>query len=376
MRNDTGQATTEYTAVLALVAAALVGAGAVVGLDGVGKAVASGLRTGVCIVGGDICRASDAAAAGLSPCTVGDRSTGGGMVVSVGWLRLGEAKGLTVAQRSDGSVIVTRTHERRAGCGAGIGIDASPVGIDIGAEVSGDLTMTSGEAWEFPDAAAAARFIAGDAHPPPAWRFGEAADVLGVQAGARVGFVTLGGAEASVQEVAGARVGRGLTTLYLRARLDAGVKWWSPGHGTRTRGPTTGDVVVELTLEHGQPREIAFRRLGVNAAAGHVVDTVARLDLRDPANRAAAAPLLARPLPWEGSAAEDLDRVLRLAAQRGTVEQSVYDVRDESGRLEIAARLGAQLGVDVSKVRVERRLVDASAWVGGSGERLREDCLM
>lgn len=376
MRTDTGQATTEYTTVLALVAAALVGASAVVGLDGVGKAVASGLRTGVCIVGGDICRASDAAAAGLYPCTVDDRSTGGGAVVSVGWLRLGEAKGVTVAQRSDGSVIVTRTHERRAGGGAGVGVDVSPLGIDVGAEVSGDFTMTSGEAWEFPDAAAAARFLAGDAHPAPVWRFGEAADVLGAQAGARVGFVTLGGAEVSAQQVAGARVGRGLTTLYLRARLDAGVKWWSSSHGTRTTGPSTGDAVVELTLAHGEPREIAFRRLGAGAAAGRVVDTVARLDLRDPANRAAAAALLTRPLPWETSAAAELGSLLARAVQRGTVERSVYDVRDESGRVEVAARLGAQLGVDVSRVRVERRLVGASAWVGGSPERLREDCLM
>jgi len=252
----------------------------------------------------------------------------------------------------------------------------SPLGIDVGADVSGDFTMTSGEAWEFPDAAAAARFLAGDAQLAPVWRFGEAADVLGAQAGARVGFVTLGGVEVSAQQVAGARVGRGLTTLYLRARLDAGVKWWSSSHGTRTTGPSTGDAVVELTLAHGEPREIAFRRLGVGAAAGRVVDTVARLDLRDPTNRAAAAALLARPLPWETSAAAELGGILARAVQRGTVEQSVYDVRDESGRVEVAARLGAQLGVDVSRVRVARRLVGASAWVGGSPERLREDCLM
>jgi Flp pilus assembly pilin Flp len=374
VRDQTGQATTEYAVLLALVAAALVGAGALVGLDTVGKAVASGVRTGICIAGGDICRASDAAAAGLSPCTVSDSRKGSGTVVSVGWLRLGEAKGLTVATRSDGSVLITRTHERRGGGGAGIGVDVSPLGINLGADVSADFALTSGEAWEFPDAASAARFLAGRSDPPPVWRFGEAAEILGAQTGARLGIVTLAGAEASAQGGAGARVGRGRTTLYIRARLDAGVKTWTPG-GTRTSGPTTGDVIVELALESGEPREIAFRRLGADAAAGRVVDTVARLDLRDPANRAAASRLLAHAPPWR-TAARELHAVLALAVQRGTVEQAVYDVRDDSGSVEVAARLGAELGIDVSKVRVERRLVGASAWVGGSRERVREDCLM
>ena len=373
MHDETGQATTEYAALLALVAAALVGAGAVVGLDAVGKAVASGVRTGVCLVGGDICRASDAAAAGLAPCTLSDRRTGGGTVVSIGWLRLGEAKGLTVSKRSDGTVLVTRTHDRSAGAGAGIGLDASPLGIDVGADVSADFTFASGEAWEFPDTASAARFLARKSDPPPAWRFGETGDVLGAHAGVRVGYVTLGGIKASMQDVAGARVGRGATTLYIRTRLDAGVKAWTPAHGIRTTGPTTGDAIIELTLEHGRPREIAFRRLGATAGSGRVVDTVARLDLSDPANRAAASSLVSRPLPWTPDKTRGL---LALAVQRGTVEQSVYDVRDDSGSVEIGARFGAELGVDVEDVRVERRLVSASAWTGGSQERLRDDCVM
>jgi Flp pilus assembly pilin Flp len=375
--DTSGQAATEYAALLALVAAALVGAGAAIGLDAVGKAVASGIRTGVCIVGGDVCRASDAAAAGLSPCTVEDSTNGGGLIVSVGWLRLGDAGGVTVAVRSDGSVLVTRTHARRGGAGVGIGLDATPLGLDVGADASADFTISSGTAWEFPDLAAAKRFLDGHSEPPPpVWRFGEAADILGAQAGARLGFVTFGGAEASAQGVAGARVGRGGTTLYIRARLDAGLKTWTPGHGTRAEGPTTGDAIIELTLDGGRPREIAFRRLGGSAAGGRVVDTVARLDLRDPANRAAAASLLAHPLPWQTAVASEMRRVLQLAVQRGTVEQAVYDVRDDSGRVEVAARLGAQLGLDVDKVRIQRRLVSASAWTAGSQQRVREDCLL
>jgi Flp pilus assembly pilin Flp len=373
-RDATGQATTEYTAILALVAAALVGAGAVVGLGEVGTAVAYTVRTGICIVGGDVCRASDAAAAGLAPCTVHERSDGGGATVSLAWLRLGESKGLTVAARSDGSVLVTKSRQRKAGAGAGIGIEASPLGIEFGLEGSIDATIADGSAWEFPDAAAAAAFLAGRTHPPPTWRFGDAGEVLSAEAGATLGGMTLAGVEGSASAAAGARVGRGTTTLYIRERLDSVVSGWPPG--ARFAGPSSGDAIVELTLGRDGPSEIAFRRLGRGAGAGRVIDTVARLDLRDPANRAAAAGLLKRPLPWPGSIGAELRPLLRLAVQRGTVEQSVYDVRDSSSSFDLAARLGAELGVDVDEVHLERRLVAASAWTAGSQERVREDCVM
>jgi hypothetical protein len=356
----TGQTTAEYTALLALVAAALVGAGAILGPGQIGAAVASGVRTGICLVGGDICRASDAEAAGLEPCTVGERHDGGGTTVSVAWLRLGGGGGLTVATRSDGTVLVTKTDEDHAGAGLGLGVEASPLGVELGVEGSIDFTVARGEAWEFPDAAAAGRFLAGG-DAPPTWRFGETGAVLTAGAGAALAGNTLAGVEASARSAEGARVGRGQTTLYMRTRLDSGVKL--PG-GAGIGGPTSGDVMTELTLDGDRPREIAFRTVGRAAGGGRVADTVARLDLRDPANRAAA------------DAAPDLRSLLRLAVQRGVVERSVYEVRDDSRGLELAVRLGAQLGVDASDVHVRRRLVAASAWTPGSQELVREDCLM
>src|SRR3954470_2961856 len=77
VHDETGQATTEYAGLLALIAAVLLGAGMLVGVD-VAAGVVQGIRTGICIVGGDVCRPSDAAAAGLEPCTMGDRSGGSG----------------------------------------------------------------------------------------------------------------------------------------------------------------------------------------------------------------------------------------------------------------------------------------------------------
>ena len=376
MRDATGQATAEYAGLLALVAAALLGAGMVVGLDDVGAAVAREIRTGICIVGGDICRASDARAAGLEPFTVQDRSGGSGATISLAWVRIGDKGGWSVATQSDGSVLVTRTHDRSGGVNAGVGLEASPFGLDFGLEGKADFRIMKGAAWEFPDAAAAARFLSGKSSARPTWRFGEAGDVLTAEAAAKIGGATLTGVAATAQAAGGARVGKGRTTLYIRTRLDSGATVWLPRHTAQLAGPSTGDVIVELTLEHGAFREVAFRTAGVGAGRGQVVDTVARLDLRDPANRAAAAHLLTRRLPWPAAVAQELHQLMRYTVQRGTVERAVYDVRDESGTFALAAKLGMELGIDLDRVKVQRRLVAASAWTPGSQERVREDCVM
>ncbi len=59
----------------------------------------------------------------------------------------------------------------------------------------------------------------------------------------------------------------------------------------------------------------------------------------------------------------------------GTVERSVYAVEDGSRSFELAAALGAELGLEAGYSKVDRRLVEASAWTGGSQERAREDCV-
>lgn len=373
---ETGQGTTEYVGLLALVAAALLSTGAVVGLDEVGAAVVKSVRTGICIVGGDICRPSDAQAAGLEPCTVNDRAEGSGATISVAWVRVGEERGWSVAERSDGSVVVTRTGDRSVGAGVGLGFEASPVGFDLGVEGKADLRLMKGEAWEFPDAASAARFIAGKSEAKPTWKFGEAGDVLTAEAGAKLAGATLTGAAATMRAAGGVRVGKGQTTLYIRSRLDTGASVWLPKHASQLAGPSTGDVMVELTLAGGDYREIAFRTAARGPAPGQAVDTVARLDLRDPVNRAVARHLLTQRLPWTKNVAADLHRLMLYTVRSGTVERSVYDVSDASGKFSMAARLGLELGVDLDQVKVQRRLVSASAWTPGSQERVREDCVM
>ena len=134
LSDPTGQTTAEYTAMLALVAAALAGAGAVVGLGTIAEAVAGGVRTGICIVAGDVCRASDAAAAGLAPCTVDEHTRGEGLTFTVASIRLGADDGWTAARRSDGSVLITHAERREVGATVGIGVEASPLGVDVGVD--------------------------------------------------------------------------------------------------------------------------------------------------------------------------------------------------------------------------------------------------
>jgi hypothetical protein len=378
-RDPAGQATAEYAALLALVAAALAGAGALIGLHTVGDAVAATVRTGICIVGGDVCRASDAAAAGLEPCTVGERALGGRLTVTVASIRIGSGEEWTAATRSDGSVLVTQSRRRSGGGAIGLGVQASPLGVDFGVKGKLDLAIDTGRAWEFPDAASAARFLADhdEDRVPPTWRFGEAGPVLTGTAAAKVVGMTLTGVEATAESAAGARVGRGRTTLYVRAKLDSVATALLPGDRRRAHGPSTGDVMTEITSDAGGVREIAFRTAKRGPRPGQLTEVVGRLDLRDPANRAVAEPLLSRRLPWPPAVLSDLRAVALRTAQAGTVERAVYAVRDRSEDFEAAVQLGIALGVDADKINVDKRLVAAGAWTPGSSrERVREDCLM
>jgi len=372
-----GQATAEYTVLLALVAAALAGAGAAAGAGGVSEAVVGAVRTGICIVGGDVCRDSDARAAGLAPCTVGDRARGGDGAITVLSLRLGRGGSWTVATRSDGSVVVTRVREGELGVAGGFGAAAGPLQVEVGAGGRYSLVFSEGRTWEFPDSAAAGRFLAaGDEDAvAPTWRFGDLGSELAVDAGTKVSGLMLTGVEASAEAALGTRVGRGRSTVYVRARVEEpGSSLWmpasAPGYGGAAR-----DVVVEVTREGGRLRELAFRTVEPGAEPGRLVETVGRLDLRVPANREAAGRLLGRGLPWPPGVVDDLRAVVRRTVQAGVVERAVYAVDDESGGLGMHVRMGLELGVDFERLDVGRRLVSASAWTHGSTERERVDCL-
>jgi hypothetical protein len=286
MPPNAGQATTEYAGLLALITAALAAAGTAAAATEIPHAIAGSLRTGLCLVGGDICRPSDARAAGLQPCTLSETARGSGAVVTVMSLRVGEHGEWTVATRSDGTALVTRTTDRSAGVAGGFGAEASPLGLEIGVGGAYAFTVLTGRTWEFRDASAAARFIAeGDHDRPATWRFGDAGSEVLAEAGASLAGALLSGLEASVHAAVGARVGRGRTTLYFRTRLDEPAPVSILG-GARPHGPAGADLLVELTRDAGGLREIAATRSGELRFLGEAFERLSRVGFQNVAHAA------------------------------------------------------------------------------------------
>ena len=383
-----GQGSLEYVGLLALVATAFAVAAPAAGLAGVPAELVRVVRTGVCIVGGDVCRASDAAAAGLRPCTLSDERRGGGVALTILSVRFGGEHQWLVARRSDGSVAVTQVARDDIGASGGLGYELGP--LKAGIEGEAGLRVAHGVGWEFPDAATARRFLkaahyglsGATARWPVAWRSGEAG--LATKGWAGLGVIATGeggkaiggpvaGIEVSAESALGARIAKGSTTLYLRAATEGphGSAALRGVFDTGARGP----LIAEYTRDRSGPRELAFRVSARGVREHEVVETVARLDLRVPANRAVAARLLRHRAPWPPSVAADLREAVRHTVRAGTVERSVYAVDDGSRSLELAGRLVAEVGVEAGYSKVDRRLLEASAWTAGSQERAREDCI-
>jgi len=119
-------------------------------------------------------------------------------------------------------------------------------------------------------------------------------------------------------------------------------------------------VVAEYTRgPRGEPRELAFRTAVAPPAGGTLTEVVARLDLTDPANLAAARDRQAA-----------LDRI----ATHGTVERLVSRVRDDSRGAALAVKAGLEFKLGGRRVSVHQQLVEASVQRGALRSR-RLDCV-
>ena len=381
MRSHDGQASADYAAVLAVVAAVLALVGGIA-VPGVGEQVVEAVRTGICIVGGDVCRDADAAAAGLAPCVTSERAEGMETTVDVAFLRVGEDDRWSVAIRSDGSAVVTRTEGRQLGATAGAGATGTPIQLDVGVSGTIAIVRRSARSWEFPDLRAARRFLAEvlgpdpgaiDRHPPD-----ERWQALGERADASVGMSAplLGsaGGRAALEGAIGRRTGGGRTTWFFRSELDdpqayASLPTWS------SSGPGR-EALVEFTSDRAGAREVLVRT--ASATPDRREEVTATLDLRDPEISAALEAALPAPLggggsPWPPTV---IRKVAELAATRGTVERRVHVIDDRSRTFSLSARLMAKaLGLEHTRVDVRSRLADATVWIAGSGPRRRVDCL-
>jgi len=375
-RHTRGQASAEYVAILLVIALALAGATALgVAVPGVGARVVKTVRTGICIVGGDVCRTSDAAAAGLAPCVTATRSKRQDTTLDIAVVRLGGHGVWQLALQSDGQAVVTRLEENEVGGSVGVGVSFSPAGVKAAASATLAVGYRGGRAWRFPDAAAAAAFLNGAMHDsavhgarPPDVRWHAIAGSGDGEAGVAIADLARAGLETGVDAAIGLRSDGDRRTLTLDLgtvdpRLSADLPGFTAGAGTDR------SVVADLTWEAGAVRELALRTAIVQ---GHRLEEhTARLDLREPASRALAERLLRT----GGSIRGDMRALARHAAGHGVVERAGYIVSERDRGFDAAAKLGIALGVSHHRITAERRLVDAVAWVRGGPAQRRFDCL-
>lgn len=370
-----GQAAADYVAVLLVVGVVLAAAAtAAVAVPGVGEGVVRTVRTGLCIVGGDVCRPADAAAAGLGPCVTTERSTRQDTTLDIAVVRLGGSGEWQLALQSDGGAVVTRLAEAEGGGTVGVGLTFSPVGLDAGAKLALTAGYRSGKAWRFGDAASAVAFLEGAKRDgavagsrAPDIRWDGLAGTGEAEVEAAIAGLTAMGLDAAAEAVLGLRREGAARTL----TVDLGSE--VPALAVDLPGFPASPAVIaalvaDVTWVDGAATELALR--SASERDGRVEELVARLDLRDPVSRALAERLLV-----PGSTRDDLEAVARRAAAAGVVERNGYATSERRRGVSLAGRLGVSLGLSHERVSAERRLVDAVAWVRGGPPVRRFDCL-
>lgn len=381
-----GQATLEYIAAIALVAALLLVAAPAVGAPDVGRKVVEAVEHGICIVGGDICNSGDARRAGVAPCPLKSETSGAEGAMTAFSVELGGKWTLVVTPQSDGTVAVVRSAGASAGIAGGPSAGASlgPVKFEAGADGALRARVQVARGWTFPNLRAAERFLErsvrnafDDDHYPWTWQSGEygaeAAGTANVAAGVE-GVVggDLVGVSVSGQDAIGMRRSRdGSTTTYTRISL-AGPDVTVPFAPTVGRG--RNEWIAEFTRDAGGPRELVFRTAVPGDMGNKVTETVARLDLRDPANLAAARPLLDSSEPWSAAGGAGKQAVMDRIATHGVVERLVSTVDDDSRGASASLKALFRFSLSGKQVRIHRTLVEATAQRGAvTGARL--DCL-
>ncbi|MBA3407417.1 MAG: hypothetical protein H0U06_05045 [Solirubrobacterales bacterium] len=373
--DNRGQAASEYVAILLVVVAALTGAATLaVAVPGVGERVVTTVRTGLCIVGGDVCRSSDAIAAGLKPCVTSQRSRRQETTVDIAVVRLGGHGEWQLALRSDGQAVVTRLEENELGGTVGVGLTFSPAGVDAAASATLVAGYRGGRAWRFPDARSAGAFLAAATRDASA-RAARAPNVrwhaingqANGEASIAIADLARAGISTGASDAIGLRSEGARRTLTLDLRLDdpllSGIL-----HGLAPNAGTQRSWVADVSWEGGKARELALR--AATGRAGRQEEYSARLDLRDAGNRAAAERLL-QP---STSTPADLAALAERMRTHGVIEQAAYSVSEERRGFTVAGKLGLALGLAHHRITAERRLVGAIASIHGGPLRRRFDC--
>jgi hypothetical protein len=364
-----GQASTEYIGVVGLVALVLSLAGAAA--PDLPAKVARQIRVGLCAVGGDVCRASDARRLGLAPCVTRIREADRRTKVNLMVLSYTTGAAFGIDRRSDGSARVWISQSDEGGVSAGVGLKLG-AHADVGAEIGGGLGWTSGAAWELPDERSLQRFLSGIRRSPgaagfdlarrpgtprPSERFRAATGSTAAEAGAKVFGLRQPIAVAGGRGALGRRTRGGTTSWYFDAGHQGPKLFGGLIPGVEVN--ESGAWILELS---DRPREL---RLTTTLPKG--VELEARLDLTQPANAAVARELLRRPTPARAAA------LGRHFLEHGTVERRTYRTRALPSEPDFALKVGLG-GIDHGGSAQERTLVAAELLRPGSAAR-RADCL-
>jgi hypothetical protein len=419
-REARGQATSEYVALVALVAVVLaLAAGLTVG--GLGGQLLAGMQRALCQLTGTACEPPRPSADELAPCPVERTASSESLEGAFEVIRLGNGASLATVRGSDGRVTVTLANETSAGGEAAIGAKLA-IGGRHGAELAGGMeaSSASSRSWTLSSVAAARAFV--DRYGSKATLGGKAVDL--VRSGCSILCDAIGwrphaelpppdevyfgrgtaatltaslgsaGIDASNRSLLGARLRRdGSSTWYSElgastgAALSLGAA--SLGAGSRTQ------TAVAYTLDARQrPIELAFHSVARNDAHGaagaqrgrvvaalgagdaRVTEVDATLDLHDPRNRVAAAALataLHDPLAI-ATLHRRAEAVLGRIRRTGVIDRRTYALTGSAVELGAQLALGAQLGGAFARAHEGMRLLSAETRLPGLPFLPRDDC--
>jgi len=396
MRSESGQATIDYVALIAVVAIVLglaVGV-APVGAAGIVNAVTGQIRHALCVVGGGPCPQWRS-----KPCVVASRRDLHHFSVSLLIVRLDHDRWVLREAMSDGTVRLTVARSGAAGLEGAFGararvsVNGRRVGAADEARVSALLSLARGTVYVARDEREASAYMRAirDGRPP-----GPAREVFydgGLRA---LGEAGLG--SAWVDGAAGATLGarRDRRTGEVTVGLGAGGSVWG-GLTAALLGPaaaTDGSATVGLTLDRRRrPIELsisaggtmgggalplavakALREAKARGAtadmAGRRWELGARLDLRDPLVRETWARVRANPA--NRAAIGALARTIR---DRAHLDVRTYRTDASADGAAVAIAGGVRVGGEYDHAIDRARLLAASSRPPGGLWERRLDCV-
>lgn len=419
-RQTRGQATSEYVALVALVAVVLAAATGLTS-GGVAGRLLAGLQAGLCRVAGAACEEPAPMHADLAPCPLERTTSRESLEGAFELADLGRSGTLTTVRTSDGRVTVSLLDGSSLSGQVGLGLHVS-LGDRSGDEATAGLgaSVVAGRSWTLPSSAAARAFVA--RYGSKATLAGQAVDL--VRSGCSIlcdaigwrphaelpppdeRYVAHGGLVelkvplliATLDGSAGALIGAqtradGSGTWFLQVDARYGIE--AADGPAALRAGREAQVVVSYAVDAaGHPSELVVhgvRRSGggaelrgtrdrssVAGGAGDqlVTELDGTLDLHDTRSRAVADAFVdALKRPWATGALQRRAAALHAQiARTGVVDRRTYALTSSAFALGGKFAVGERVGADFERTHEGMRLLSAETRLPGLPFLPRDDC--